>query len=143
MSLRATRVIYGLAEEMRGLIEAARGVAVVGPPAVGPTTLLRDIGRIRPETISAGLVIVDSIGELCSYGNTPHPLLRRARIFPVGEPDRQGQQLEEAIRNHGAEKVMTDEVQKGDVPLLMEAYNNGVSCVCSLLGRSIRNVVKN
>ena len=143
VSLRVARVIYGIAEEMRPLIEAAKGVAVIGPPAVGKTTLLRDIGRIRLETISAGLVIVDSIGELCGYGDTPHPLLRRARIFPVGEPDRQGQQLEEAIRNHGAEEVMTDEVQKGDVPLLIEAYNNGVSCVCSLHGRGIRNVVKN
>ena len=118
-------------------------VAVIGPLAVGKTTLLRDIARIRLETIGKRLCVVDSIGELCGYGEVPHPLLMRANIFPVGQPDRQGTQLEEAIRNHGAQEVLTDEVQTADIALLLQAYTNGTSVVCSLHGNSVRAIARN
>ncbi|MFC4455212.1 AAA family ATPase [Deinococcus sonorensis] len=143
VSLRVARVIAGVAEPMREAIERSPGVAIIGPPAVGKTTLLRDVCRIRLETIGAGLCVVDSDSELCGAGRIPHPLLARARIFRVGEPGRQARQLSQAIRNHGAEEVATDEVQPADVPLLMTAYNNGVAVTCSLHGRTIGNIVNN
>jgi len=64
----------------------------------------------------------------------------RANIFPVGELGRQGMQLEEAIRNHSAGDVLTDEVQPSDIELLLTAYTNGTNVICSLHGKSIRNL---
>ena len=141
-SIRIARVIFGVDKELRELIEHSHGIAVVGPPAVGKTTLLRDVARIRLETIGKSLCVVDSIGELCGFGAVPHPTLMRANIFPVGDPSRQERQLQEAIRNHSAAEVLTDEVQRGDIPLLLEANQNGTTVVCSLHGSSIRNLVQ-
>jgi stage III sporulation protein SpoIIIAA len=111
---------------------------------VGKTTLLRDVARIRLETIGKGLCVVDSIRELCGFGAIPHPSLRRANIFPVGHPSRQERQLQEAetIRNHSAKEVLMGEVQTGDIPLLLEAHQNGTTVACSLHGRSITSLVR-
>ncbi|GGR40373.1 hypothetical protein [Deinococcus ruber] len=68
--------------------------------------------------------------------------LRRANIFPVGDPSRQERQLQEAIRNHSAAEVLTDEVQRDDIPLLLEANQNGTTVVCSLHGKSITSLVR-
>lgn len=114
---------------------------MIGPSVLGQATLLRDIGRVRLETIRSGLIIVDSIGELRGSGDVLHPLLSRAHIFQVGNPSRQGPQPQEAIRNDDSEEMMTDVVQPDDIPRPMEAFNNGTSVVCSLQGKSICDVI--
>jgi len=50
VTVRVAQVIFDVAEETRVPIERSRGVAVIGPPAVGKATLLRDIVNVALET---------------------------------------------------------------------------------------------
>ena len=50
VTVRVAQVIFDVAEETRVPIERSRGVAVIGPPAVGKAKLLRDIVNVALET---------------------------------------------------------------------------------------------
>lgn len=144
ITVRVARAIMGVAEPLRPYIEQARGIAVVGPPAVGKTTLLRDIARIRAEVLSSGLLIIDSSNEITGDGDIPHPMMRRIRRFKVAGPEYQAEILKLAIRNHGPEEVLMDEVgYNGDVPLLVSAANWGVSVIATMHGSILRDVLEN
>lgn len=79
----------GVAEPLRKFIEDTHGIAVIGPPppAVGKTTLLRDVARSRAEKLGSGLIIIDSSNEITGDGKTAHPMMSRVRRFKVGDPE--------------------------------------------------------
>ncbi|MBZ9751811.1 AAA family ATPase [Deinococcus sp. HMF7604] len=144
ITIRVARVIQGAAEILRPYITAAHGIAVIGPPAVGKTTLLRDIARIRAETLNRGLWVIDSSNEITGDGDVPHPLLRRMRRARVGDPDQQAPKLRRVIRNHGPEEILMDEVgYNGDVPLLVSASKNGLRVIATMHGKVLLDVMEN
>ncbi|ABW35003.1 AAA ATPase (plasmid) [Deinococcus geothermalis DSM 11300] len=144
VTVRVARAIEGVAEPLRAFVEQARGIAVIGPPAVGKTTLLRDITRIRAEVKSSGLVVIDSSNEITGDGDVPHPMLSRVRRFKVGDPEQQAPKLRRAIRNHGPEEILMDEVgYNGDVPLLVSAVRLGVTVIATMHGRVVKDVLRN
>lgn len=144
VTVRVARAIMGVAEPLRHYIENARGIAVIGPPAVGKTTLLRDIARIRAEVLSSGLIIIDSSNEVTGDGDIPHPMMARIRRFKVPGPEYQAEILKLAIRNHGPEEILMDEVgYNGDVPLLVSAARFGVTVIATMHGKVIRDVLRN
>lgn len=144
ITIRVARVIMGVAEPLRPYIEAANGICVIGPPAVGKTTLLRDIARIRSEVLSSGLIVIDSSNEITGDGDIPHPMMSRVRRFKVGDPMEQAPKLKRAIRNHGPEEILMDEVgYNGDVPLLESASRNGLTVIATVHGGVVHDVLEN
>lgn len=135
VTIRVAKVIAGVAECLRGLIERSRGILLVGPPAVGKSTLLRDIARIRGNLLLGGLIILDSANELTGDGPDPHPYLKMCRRIQVGDPDQQTPKLIRARRNHGAEEQLLDElVTREDVVELIKARRNGVTTIATAHG---------
>jgi len=144
ITVRVARVIMGVAEPLRAYIEQGKGLCVIGPPAVGKTTLLRDIARIRAEQLGAGLIVIDSSNEITGDGDEPHPIMARVRRFKVGDPDQQAPKLRRAIRNHGPEEILMDEVgYNGDVPLLVSTARLGVSVIATMHGQILDDVLFN
>lgn len=142
--IRVARVIMGVAEPLRDYIEQARGILVIGPPAVGKTTLLRDIGRIRGEVLGAGLYIIDSSNEITGDGDVPHRMMRHSRRVKVGDPLEQAPKLKRGIRNQGPSEVLMDEVgYNGDVQLLMNASRAGVTAIATVHGSILEDVKNN
>lgn len=144
ITVRVARAIMGVAEELREIIETSRGIVVIGPPAVGKTTLLRDIARIRAEVLAGGLIIIDSSNEVTGDGEVPHPMMSRIRRFKVPDPSLQATILKEAIRNHGPEEILMDEVgYNGDVPLLVQAARFGVTVIATVHGKILQDILLN
>ncbi|GGR39447.1 hypothetical protein [Deinococcus ruber] len=74
--IRVGRVISGVAECLRGLLITSKRILVIGPPAVGQTTLLQDIARIRGNQLLVGFIVINSANELTGDGSV---LMLRSR----------------------------------------------------------------
>lgn len=146
ITVRVGRALVGVAEPLRDVIMRAVtdkvGIAVIGPPAVGKTTLLRDIARIMGERLGKGLVIIDTSNEIAGDSDTPHPIIGKARVVPVGNPLWQGEKFARTIGNMGPQAILSDEIgYRDDIPIIRQNAPRGVSVTATLHGKNMDRVV--
>ena len=88
--------------------------------------------------------MIDTSNEITGDGDLPHPMMSRVRRFKVGDPAEQAPKLKRAIRNHGPEEILMDEVgYNGDVPLLESASRFGLTVIATMHGSVVRDVLEN
>ncbi|ADY27627.1 AAA ATPase (plasmid) [Deinococcus proteolyticus MRP] len=146
LTVRVGRALIGVAEPLRPVIVRAvqenSGIAIVGPPAVGKTTLLRDIARIMAERLAQGLVIIDTSNEIAGDSDIPHRIIGKARVVAVGNPLHQGEKFARVIGNMGPQALLSDEIgYRDDIPIIRQNAPRGVSITATLHGKNMVRVV--
>ncbi|GBF04747.1 AAA ATPase [Deinococcus aerius] len=147
ITVRIGRALIGVAEPLREVIQDAIdrgvGIAIIGPPFVGKTTLLRDIARIMAERLGRGLIIMDTSNEIGGDSDLAHWIIGKARRVIIGDPQLQGGKYARAIANAAPQALLGDELgYRNDIPIIVENAPRGVPITATLHGRDMVRVVK-
>lgn len=132
--VRIPRLIYGAAEDLRQKVNRLTdGILIVGEPASGKTTVLRDLLIVLSEK---RLVVLDERRELTGG-------LKGTELDVLyGYPKNHG--INHAIRNLGAEVIMCDELEEGDLSSVKSAASSGVNLIATVhgaKGKTVRSLV--
>ncbi len=147
INLRVAREIFGAADPIikKGLADPFGGILLVGAPASGKTTLLRDLARQLSEGETGRYVkvcVVDESGEIGGasggeVGNRLGPCCDLLSGYPKAEG------MRTAIRYLSPQVIICDEVSAADEVLAVaEAVNSGVSVVTSIHAGSFEELFR-
>ena len=131
---------FGLRLFERCLNGSLCGVIIVGPPASGKTTLLRDVARLLGD--KARISLIDELGELSSSvkGIPNHDIGRLTDVF-VGYPKHEG--IRTAVRAMSPRAVIVDEIgTEEDLHSLEYALHSGVCLVSAVHGEGFKEASK-
>ncbi len=150
VNFRISREINGSASELVSrlfdkLRKPIKNTILVGPPACGKTTMLRDLTRI----ISSGnynipphkVTVIDERSELSGVvkGVPQRDIGLRTDVLD-GCPKSQGIIL--ALRSMSPEVIVTDEIgSEQDIVAITEAMNAGVKIIASAHGNDINSLL--
>lgn len=147
ITVRVGRALMGVAEPLREVLYDAvtnkYGIAIIGPPAAGKTTLLRDVARILAERLGRGLVIIDTSNEIAGDSAFKHSIVGKARRITVGNPLLQAEKFARTIGNTGPTALLSDEIgYRDDIPVIVQNAPRGVSITATLHGENMARIVR-
>lgn len=145
VTFRVGRLLRGVAEPFRDLAEAGKGLGMCGKPGSGKTTFIRDYALISGEYHGFGVNVVDTSNEILGEGADVIPAFAGIRQDKVGEPENLVPTLKRAVRSHGTQVLILDEVgyQAGDVELVLQADRFGPTVTSSVHGNTLGEVLDN
>jgi stage III sporulation protein SpoIIIAA len=142
LTLRVGRAVYGTVDIIQDIIESGKSVLLLGRPAIGKTTLLREAARILAET--KRVVIVDTSNEIGGDGDVPHPAVGKARRMQVREPMLQHEVMIEAVENHNPEVIIIDEIGRElEAAAARTIAERGVQLIGTAHGNTLDNLLLN
>jgi stage III sporulation protein SpoIIIAA len=142
LTCRVGRAVYGTIDILQDIIESGKSILILGRPAVGKTTLLREAARILAET--RRVIIVDTSNEIGGDGDVPHPAVGRARRMQVREPMLQHEVMIEAVENHNPEVIVIDEIGRElEAAAARTIAERGVQLIGTAHGNTIDNLMLN
>src|SRR3990172_6146567 len=142
LTCRVGRAVYGTTDIVKDLIESGQSLLLLGRPAVGKTTMLREAARILAET--KRVVIVDTSNEIGGDGDVPHPAVGRARRMQVSAPTLQHEVMIEAVENHNPEVIVIDEIGRElEAEAARTIAERGVQLIGTAHGNSLENILLN
>ncbi len=142
LTLRVGRAVYGTVDIIQDIVETGKSVLLLGRPAIGKTTLLREAARILAET--RRVVIVDTSNEIGGDGDVPHPAVGKARRMQVREPMLQHEVMIEAVENHNPEVIVIDEIGRElEAAAARTIAERGVQLIGTAHGQTIDNLMLN
>ena len=142
LTCRVGRAVYGTVDIIQDLIESGKSLLILGRPAVGKTTLLREAARTLAE--SRRVIIVDTSNEIGGDGDVPHPAVGKARRMQVREPMLQHEVMIEAVENHNPEVIVIDEIGRElEAAAARTIAERGVQLIGTAHGQTIDNLLLN
>jgi stage III sporulation protein SpoIIIAA len=142
LTCRVGRAVYGTTDIVKDLIESGQSLLLLGRPAVGKTTMLREAARILAET--KRVVIVDTSNEIGGDGDVPHPAVGRARRMQVATPSLQHEVMIEAVENHNPEAIVIDEIGRElEAAAARTIAERGVQLIGTAHGNTLENLLLN
>ena len=142
LTLRVGRAVYGTVDIIQDIVESGKSLLLLGRPAVGKTTLLREAARILAE--SKRVIIVDTSNEIGGDGDVPHPAVGKARRMQVREPMLQHEVMIEAVENHNPEVIVIDEIGRElEAAAARTIAERGVQLIGTAHGNTLDNLLLN
>ncbi|MBM3143992.1 MAG: AAA family ATPase [Chloroflexi bacterium] len=142
LTCRVGRAVYETTEIIKDLIESGKSLLILGRPAIGKTTMLREAARILAE--SKRVVIVDTSNEIGGDGDVPHPAVGRARRMQVTKPSLQHEVMIEAVENHNPEVIVIDEIGRELEAIAARTIaERGVQLIGTAHGNTLENLLLN
>ncbi|HCM96578.1 MAG: AAA family ATPase [Chloroflexi bacterium GWB2_49_20] len=142
LTCRVGRAVYGTIDILQDIIESGKSILILGRPAIGKTTLLREAARILAET--RRVIIVDTSNEIGGDGDVPHPAVGKARRMQVREPMLQHEVMIEAVENHNPEVIVIDEIGRElEAAAARTIAERGVQLIGTAHGNTIDNLMLN
>lgn len=142
LTCRVGRAVYGTIDIVEDLINSGRSVLLLGRPAVGKTTMLREAARVLAER--KRVVIVDTSNEIAGDGDIPHSAIGRARRMQVAMPKLQHEVMIEAVENHNPEVIVIDEIGRELEALAARTIaERGVQLIATAHGNTLDNLLMN
>ena len=142
LTCRVGRAVFGTIEILKDLITSGKSVLLLGRPAVGKTTMLRESARVLAET--KRVVIVDTSNEIAGDGDIPHPAIGRARRMQVAMPSLQHEVMIEAVENHNPEVIVIDEIGRElEAMAARTIAERGVQLIATAHGNTMENLMLN
>ncbi len=142
LTCRVGRAVFGTITIIEDLIESGKSVLLLGRPAVGKTTMLREAARVLAE--NKRVVIVDTSNEIAGDGDIPHPAIGRARRMQVSMPSLQHEVMIEAVENHNPEVIVIDEIGREMEALAARTIaERGVQLIATAHGNTLDNLMLN
>ncbi len=142
LTCRVGRAVYGTITIIQDLITSGKSVLLLGRPAVGKTTMLREAARVLAE--NRRVIIVDTSNEIGGDGDIPHPAIGRARRMQVAVPNLQHEVMIEAVENHNPEVIVIDEIGRElEAEAARTIAERGVQLIATAHGNSLENLLLN
>ena len=142
LTCRVGRAVYGTTDIIKDLIEGGKSLLLLGRPAIGKTTMLREAARILADT--KRVVIVDTSNEIGGDGDVPHPAIGRARRMQVSAPTLQHEVMIEAVENHNPEAIVIDEIGRElEAAAARTIAERGVQLIGTAHGNTLENLIMN
>ena len=142
LTCRVGRAVYGTIEIIQDLVESGKSLLLLGRPAVGKTTMLREAARTLAE--SKRVVIVDTSNEIGGDGDVPHPAVGRARRMQVAQPSLQHEVMIEAVENHNPQVIVIDEIGRQlEAEAARTIAERGVQLIGTAHGNTLENILLN
>lgn len=144
LTCRVGRAVYGTISIIEDLIASGKSVLLLGRPAVGKTTMLREAARVLAEQKQKRVIIVDTSNEIAGDGDIPHPAIGRARRMQVALPSLQHEVMIEAVENHNPEVIVIDEIGRElEAMAARTIAERGVQLIATAHGNTLDNLLMN
>ena len=142
LTCRVGRAVFGTIAIIDDLITSGNSILLLGRPAVGKTTMLREAARVLAE--KKRVVIVDTSNEIAGDGDIPHPAIGRARRMQVALPSLQHEVMIEAVENHNPEVIVIDEIGRElEAMAARTIAERGVQLIATAHGNTLENLLLN
>ncbi len=136
------RAVYGTIDIVQDIIESGQCTLLLGRPAVGKTTLLREAARILSD--HKRVIVVDTSNEIGGDGDIPHPGIGKARRMQVATPSLQHEVMIEAVENHMPEVIIIDEIGRElEAEAARTIAERGVQLIGTAHGNTLENLLMN
>ncbi len=134
----------GSIDLIKDYVETCKSILLIGLPAAGKTSRVRDIARYCSVDLKKRVIVVDADNEIAGGGDLPHPSVGKARRMMVPRNRTQADMMIMAIENHMPEILIVDEISsKEDVEALLSASKRGVVVIATAHGRSLHEAIEN
>lgn len=142
LTIRIARELEGLHTPLIPWL--TQSILILGPPAFGKTSSLRNIACYLSDDMNREVVIVDKSNEIAGYGDIAHPIVGLARRLPVRDQAKQVEAMLEAVENHSPHVVIVDEIRnEAEAHAAKTIAERGVDLVATAHAYTLQNLLKN